>query len=118
MVGLRHQQFANQWKMARIAHGHRKHGKIARDPVLPQTRLPHVIARQPVPLRAHPRIGIQQVTGELLKPVRRGRHITSQQVLLKLLDVRSPDPAAVLLSALGVDRAGVRAHLLERLVGS
>jgi Clp amino terminal domain, pathogenicity island component len=45
------------------------------------------------------------------KPIRRGRHITPQQVLLKLLDLRSPDPAAVLLAAMGVDYAAVRERL-------
>jgi len=45
------------------------------------------------------------------KPMRRGRPITARQVLLQLLDLRAPDPAAVLLGALGVDRAAVRERL-------
>jgi Clp amino terminal domain, pathogenicity island component len=45
------------------------------------------------------------------KPMRRGRHITARQVLLRLLDLRAPDPAAVLLAALGVDRTAVRERL-------
>jgi len=43
--------------------------------------------------------------------VRRGRRITARRVLLRLLDLRAPDPAAVLLAALGVDRATVRGQL-------
>jgi hypothetical protein len=45
------------------------------------------------------------------KPMRRGRHITARQVLLRLLDLRAPDPAAVLLAALGVDQVAVRERL-------
>ncbi len=45
------------------------------------------------------------------KPMRHGRHITPQQVLLKLLDLRAPDPSAVLLSAMRVDFAAVRARI-------
>jgi hypothetical protein len=45
------------------------------------------------------------------KPMRRGRRITARQVLLGLLDLRAPDAAAVLLAALGVDRAAVREQL-------
>lgn len=45
------------------------------------------------------------------KPMRRGKHITPQQVLLRLLDLKLPDPAATLVSALGVDSAEARRRL-------
>jgi hypothetical protein len=48
------------------------------------------------------------------KPMRRGRHITPQQVLLELLALRLPDPAAVLFAALGLDTNAIR----ERLSGT
>jgi hypothetical protein len=53
----------------------------------------------------------KRTLAEAGKPVRRGRRITSQQVLLKLLDLDAPDPAATLLATLGVDRAAVRERL-------
>ena len=46
------------------------------------------------------------------RPIRRGRHITPQQLLARVLALEPPDPAAVLLGALGVDRSEVR-HRLE-----
>ena len=71
------------------------------------------------PLRMHPvpnrptlaavvkdRIRMTPVAKRVLqdagKPMRRGRHITPEQVLLRILDLEPPDPAAVLLRALGV----------------
>lgn len=45
------------------------------------------------------------------KPKRRGKHITPREVLLRVLDLESPDPAAILVSALGVDSAEVRRRL-------
>jgi hypothetical protein len=45
------------------------------------------------------------------KPMRRGKHISPQRVLLRVLDLESPDPAAILLRALGVDSAEVRSRL-------
>ncbi len=71
-VRLRQQQLANQRKMAGVAHRHRQHRKIAGDPVLPQTRLPQPVARQPVRLRTHARVGIEQMASEFLEAVRGG----------------------------------------------
>ena len=45
------------------------------------------------------------------KPMRRGKHITPQQVLLRVLDLESPDPAVILLHALGVDSGELRTRL-------
>jgi Clp amino terminal domain, pathogenicity island component len=53
----------------------------------------------------------KRALAEAGKPMRRGRRITAAQVLLRLLDQPAPDPAAVLLAALGVDRAAVRGRL-------
>ncbi len=49
------------------------------------------------------------------KPMRRGRRISPQQVLLALLEGRPPDPAATLLEALGIDTVNVRERLEEGL---
>ncbi|HEX3933023.1 MAG TPA: Clp protease N-terminal domain-containing protein [Nocardioides sp.] len=45
------------------------------------------------------------------KERRRGHHIPPQQVLLTILELKPPDPAAELIAALGVDRAAVRERL-------
>jgi hypothetical protein len=45
------------------------------------------------------------------KEIRRGRHIGPQQVLLTVLELEPPDPAAELITALGVDRAAARQRL-------
>jgi len=45
------------------------------------------------------------------KERRRGHHIPQQQVLLAVLELKPPDPAAELIAALGVDRAAARQRL-------
>jgi hypothetical protein len=45
------------------------------------------------------------------KERRRGHHIRPQQVLLTVLELDPPDPAAELIAALGVDRAAARHRL-------
>lgn len=45
------------------------------------------------------------------KERRRGHHIPPQQVLLTVLELGPPDPAAELIAALGVDRAAARQRL-------
>jgi hypothetical protein len=45
------------------------------------------------------------------KPNRRKLQLTAQQVLVEILTLQPPDPAAVLLGALGVDTAEVRSRL-------
>jgi hypothetical protein len=45
------------------------------------------------------------------KAIRRGHHTGPQQVLLTVLELEPPDPAAELIAALGVDRATVRQRL-------
>ncbi len=75
----------------------------------------------PIPLRPsfrslmQPRIRLtpaaKATLQEAAKPMRRGKKITSQRVLLALLENKEPDPAATLLSALNVDRVRVREQL-------
>ena len=53
----------------------------------------------------------KKVLEEAAKPNRRGLQITGQQVLAQILTLQSPDPAAVLLGALGVNTSEVRRRL-------
>jgi hypothetical protein len=53
----------------------------------------------------------KRVLEEASKPNRRRLYLTAQQVLAQILTLQPPDPAAVLLDALGVDRAAVRQRL-------
>jgi hypothetical protein len=54
----------------------------------------------------------KRVLEEASKPNRRRLYVTGQQVLAQILTLRAPDPAAVLLGALGVNTSEVR-HRLE-----
>jgi hypothetical protein len=85
----------------------------------PELDAPPIPARA-VPARSRPtikemvrdRLGMTPAAKSLLKevakPLRRGHHMSASDVLLALLELERPDPAAVLLDALGVDRATVR----------
>ena len=53
----------------------------------------------------------KKVLEEASKPNRRRLYVTAQQVLAQILTLQPPDPAAVLLDALGVDRAAARQRL-------
>jgi hypothetical protein len=53
----------------------------------------------------------KKVLEEASKPNRRKLQITAQQVLAQILSLQPPDPAAVLLSALGVNTSEVRRRL-------
>ena len=53
----------------------------------------------------------KKVLEEASKPNRRRLQVTAQQVLAQILTLQPPDPAAVLLGAVGVDRAATRQHL-------
>jgi hypothetical protein len=55
----------------------------------------------------------KKVLEEAVKPMRRKTQVTAPQVLAQILALRPPDPAAVLLGALGVNTSAVR----ERLTG-
>ena len=53
----------------------------------------------------------KKVLEEASKPNRRRIQITAHQVLAQILTLQPPDPAAVLLGALGVNRSEVRRRL-------
>jgi Clp amino terminal domain, pathogenicity island component len=53
----------------------------------------------------------KKVLEEAARPNRRGLQITGQQVLAQILTLQPPDPAAVLLGALGVNTPEVRRGL-------
>ena len=53
----------------------------------------------------------KKVLEDAVKPNRRKTQVTAQQVLTQILTLQPPDPAAVLLGALGVDTSEVRRRL-------
>jgi hypothetical protein len=53
----------------------------------------------------------KKVLEEASKPNRRRLYVTAQQVLAQILTLQPPDPAAVLLNALGVNTSEVRRRL-------
>jgi Clp amino terminal domain, pathogenicity island component len=53
----------------------------------------------------------KKVLEEAVKPNRRGLQVTAQQVLAQIFILQPPDPAAVLLGALGVNTSEVRRRL-------
>ena len=57
------------------------------------------------------------VLEEAGRPMRRGRHITSQHVLARLLVLEPPDPAAELFAALGVNVHEARRRLTATTPG-
>ena len=69
-------------------------------------------------LRCRPRVGHaddgdrrSRVVEQAVKPNRRKTQVTAQQVLAQILTLQPPDPAAVLLRALGVNTLEVRGRL-------
>jgi len=53
----------------------------------------------------------KRVLEDAVKPNRRKTQVTAQQVLAQILTLQPPDPAAVLLGALGVNTSEVRRRL-------
>jgi hypothetical protein len=53
----------------------------------------------------------KKVLADAVKPNRRKSQVTAQQVLAQILALQPPDPAAVLLGALGVNASEVRSRL-------
>jgi hypothetical protein len=53
----------------------------------------------------------KKVLEDAVKPNRRKTHVTAQQVLAQILTLQPPDPAPVLLGALGVNTVEVRLRL-------
>ena len=60
----------------------------------------------------------KNVLEDAVKPNRRKTQVTAQQVLAQLLPLRPPDPAAVLLGALGVNASDVRGRMGAATPGS
>ena len=88
-------------------------GSGADAPELPM----HALAKKPT-IRAvvekdRPRMtpAAKRVLQDAVKPNRRKTQVTAGQVLARILALQPPDPAAVLLGALGVNATGVRARL-------
>ena len=61
--------------------------------------------------RLRPTPAAKIVLEEAVKPNRRKAYVTAQQVLTQILTLQPPDPAATLLSALGVNTSAVRVRL-------
>jgi hypothetical protein len=53
----------------------------------------------------------KKVLEKAVKPNRSKTHVTAQQVLAQIIDLQTPDPAAVLLGALGINTSEVRRQL-------
>ncbi|MBH0109941.1 Clp protease [Salinibacterium sp. NG22] len=69
----------------------------------------HAAASKRVPLTAGAKATLQHTL--VSAATEKARTVTSRHILLALLDRREPDSAAVLLTALAVDRAAVRESL-------
>ena len=57
----------------------------------------------------------KKVLEEAVKPMRRKTQVTAQQVLAQILTLQPPDPAAVLLGALGVNTSDALQELAPAL---
>jgi hypothetical protein len=88
-------------------------GSGANAPPLPMRAVPKKPTIRDImqkdPLRMTPTA--KKVLQKAVKPNRRKTQVTAQQVLAQILTLQPPDPAAVLLGALGVDRAAARQRL-------
>jgi Clp amino terminal domain, pathogenicity island component len=82
-------------------------------PPLPMRGLPKRPTLRAVIEKDRPRLtpAAKRVLQESVKPNRRKTEVTAQQALAQILALHPPDPAAVLLGALGVDRAAARQRL-------
>ena len=82
-------------------------------PPLPMRAVPQKPRIRDVAQKDRPRMTpvAKRVLQEAVKPNRRKTQVTAQQVLAQLLHLQPPDPAAVLLDALGVDISGVLQEL-------
>jgi ATP-dependent Clp protease ATP-binding subunit ClpA len=78
-----------------------------RDRVKPTKPTLKAVLQDRLPLTPAAKAALQEVG----KPMRRGHRIAPQEVLLALLELQPPDPAAELFAALGIDRRAVRERL-------
>jgi ATP-dependent Clp protease ATP-binding subunit ClpA len=82
-------------------------------PPLPMRAVPKKPRLRAVMEKDRPRLtpAAKRVLQEAVKPNRRKTQVTAQQVLAQILTLEPPDPAAVLLGALGVDPAAAQQRL-------
>ncbi|HEY2079992.1 MAG TPA: Clp protease N-terminal domain-containing protein [Streptosporangiaceae bacterium] len=82
-------------------------------PALPMRAVPKKPRLRDVATKDHFRMtpAAKKVLEEAVKPNRRKLHVTAQQVLAQILTLQPPDPAAVLLGAIGVNTSEVRHRL-------
>jgi hypothetical protein len=82
-------------------------------PPLPMRAVPKKPRIRDVAQRDRLRItpAAKKVLEAVVKPNRRKTQVTAQQVLAQVLALQPPDPAAVLLGALGLDTSEVRRQL-------
>ena len=82
-------------------------------PALPMRAVPKKPRLRDVATKDHFRMtpAAKKVLEEASKPNRRKLQVTAQQVLAQILTLQPPDPAAVLLGALGVNTSEVRRRL-------
>ena len=86
-------------------------------PLLPERELPtrptlKAVLKGRLPLTPAAKAAFQKAA----RPMRRGKHINPQDVLLALVAYEAPDPSAVLLDALRVDTREVRRVLSRSAV--
>ena len=82
-------------------------------PALPMRAVPKKPKLRDVATRDHFRMtpAAKKVLEDAVRPNRRKLQVTAQQVLAQILTLQPPDPAAVLLDALGVNTSDVRRRL-------
>jgi len=82
-------------------------------PALPMRAVPKKPTIRAVAQKDRPRLtpAAKKVLQVAVKPNRRKTQVTAHQVLDQILALQPPDPAAVLLSALGVNTSEVRRQL-------
>ena len=82
-------------------------------PPLPMRAVPKKPKLRDIMKKDHLRMtpAAKKVLEEAAKPNRRKTQVTAQQVLAQILALQPPDPAAVLLGALGVNTPEVRRRL-------
>ena len=88
-------------------------GSFADAPPLPMRAVPKKPTIRAVMKKDRLRMtpAAKKVLEEAVKPMRRKTQVTAQQVLAQILTLQPPDPAAVLLGALGVNTSEVRRRL-------
>ena len=82
-------------------------------PPLPMRAVPKKPTIRAIVEKGRPRLtpAAKKVLQQAVKPNRRKTQVTAQQVLAQILTLLPPDPAAALLSAVGVNTSEVRRRL-------